>query len=539
MRLTTALPLAVLLGGAAGWCQIIANGDMEQGGAKTAAGWSTNLQTGTYEFTPAGGARSGRRCLAVRCTGPPGWARWYTTDVFLVEGATYHLSFWVRTEADGLSTVWLLGGGAEVRLTAANVPTWTHFERDFTTTASGRAGLYLQNEGGGAVYYDDVEVKMLKPRPAAASGEVPTNGAPLVAIVVPDEAGPVPGYLAGESRRLLKEITGQAPPIAPVSAAPPGRCLYLGVSPPGTDYRSDLKRLTEEGLLLDVGPSAIVCLGGSPRGLYYATHEFFHLLGCRWVMPEGPGECLPRLARLEVPKRKIIHNPYFALRGAKTVQVYHYPPEMKSRHVSVEPWVDWAARNRMNALKASYPWTWDYGTVRGGQWSEWSGHTLYHALPPEQHFAAHPEYYPLVGRTKGSPGQRTHVHSSGRANQVCVSHPEVARLIADVALEFFAGNPEARRFGLCAEDEPCCWCECDACRALDTQPVDWSKNGLEGLPMTDRWLFLVNRVADLVAARYPDRIVHTFAYASTSDPPRKQLPHRNVQIELTWWSRCF
>ena len=513
--------------------QIIANGDIEQGGVKTAAGWSTDVREGDYEFAIAGGARSGERCLAIRCTGEPGWARWYTTDVFVLEGGKYRLSVWVKTDQGALATVWIAGKDTSLHLTAKDLPEWTLLQRDVTAGTTGRVGLYLQNQGAGRVHYDDVEVRLVEPPPSREAGEIPTDGAPLVAIVVPDEPAAHHGYLAVEAQRALREITGRSLAIVPASAAPEGRCLYIGVAPAGLDYGQDLARVTEEGIVLDVRPNALIWLGGSPRGEYYAVHEFLRLLGCRWIMPEGSGECLPRADRLTLPGQKVVRSPSFALRGGKTVQVYHYPPDMESRHVATEEWLDWAARNRMNALKASYPWTWDYGAIRGHQWSEWSGHTLYHALPPTEYFETHPEYYTLVK------GKRTHRHTSGRANQVCVSNPGVAALIAEAAIEYLDGNPNAKRFGVCAEDEPCYWCECDACKALDTEPVDWSTNGEKVMPLTDRWMFLVNRVAEIVERKHPDRTIHTFAYASTRNPPTKHFPRRNVQIELTWWSRCF
>jgi hypothetical protein len=516
---------------------IVANGGMEVGGRATATGWGTDVQQGTYEFAIAGDAHTGSRCLAIRCTGEPGWARWYTTDVFLLEGHTYEFRAWVKTEGGGAAgDCWLTGGGSQLFLRPfSDKPAWTEVSARFTATQTARVGLYLQAKATGTVFFDDVTLEVVAAPPPPPAASIPTTGAPLTGIVIPTQAGPHHGYLAVETQRVLERMTGVKLPITSADAPglETGRQVRIGVGLPGRTYDRELAKLSDEGIYVEVSDGGIVCLGRTPRAVYYAVQELFYLLGCRWIMPEGPGEVIPRVERLDLAPQRIVHNPSFALRGGKTVQVYHYPPDMQSRHVPVDPWVDWAARNRMNALKASYPWTWDYGAVRGHQWSEWSGHTLYAILPPEKYFADHPEFYTLVG------GKRTHVHSSGRPSEVCVSNPDLPRIIADRAIEFFDTDPDARRFALCAEDEPSYWCECDACKALDTEPVDWSKNGLEVLPMTDRWMYLVNRVADLVAERYPDRYIVTFAYASTRNPPRKQFPHRNVMIELTWWSRCF
>ncbi len=566
------IALVLLLFGSPCAANILENPSFEVGSGNSAAAWFTHVAKGRYEFLVAGAAHSGRRCLAIRGI-EAGAGRWYTTDAFLFEGAKYHLSCWVKSEGPATGLVWL--PGANISLTFQDTPEWKRVEADLSPKSTGRHGLYLQSHGLGTVFFDDVSITAVgagaSPAGApAGSGSIATNGAPLAGIVVPDNSGATEGYLAVEARRVLKEMTGVTLPIYlegsashaetqrsakaqrgfqthkevnPVHLAslretpekpPAGRLLWIGCAPDAGRYTKDLSRVGEEGIVLDVGPRAVVCLGNTPRGIYYAVQEFLYRLGCRWYMPWEGGECIPKAAALELPARKVVHAPSFQLRGCKTIQVYHYPPEMASRHVDTEPWVDWAARNRMNGLKAGYPQSWDYGAIRGHEYAEWSGHTLYAVLPPEKYFAAHPEYYTLVN------GKRTATHSSGRASQVCVSNEEVIRHVADFIVEYFDSHPYARRFGVCAEDEPSYWCECPQCKALDTAPaIDWSKNGEGCLDLTDRWIWFINRVADRVWEKHPDRWVHTFAYGSTRELPRKVFPRRNVMIELTWWDRCF
>ena len=76
---------------------LIENGGFEVGGPTSVAGLSTHNLEGTFEFkvdteNPHGGAR----CIGI--TAPQkGWARWYSIDVFLLKGAQYRLSCWVRS----------------------------------------------------------------------------------------------------------------------------------------------------------------------------------------------------------------------------------------------------------------------------------------------------------------------------------------------------------------------------------------------------------------------------------------------------------
>ncbi len=534
--------VAVMLGLAcavSAWAQnIIANGDIETGGRQSPLGWQNHIAEGDYEFLISDQAHSGKRCLAIRAREgvTEGWARWYTTDLYLLEGAVYRLRAWVRTEGGGIAQLWVPSDDRGFSQGLSDLPEWTLFERDFTVSRTGRHGLYLQNRGGGTVYYDDISVELAQAPPPATVWQVPTDGPPISGIVIPDGALAHHGYLAQELQRVFQAMTGQIPPVLAASAAPSGtfgRYVWVGVVPPGRNYSPQLREAGEEGIVLDIGPEAVVCLGNSPRGVYYAVQELFHVLGCRWCWPGPLGEVIPKVEKLSLPPTLIVHRPSFELRGGHIIQAFHTPPDWTVKHCNEEEWIDWAARNRMNRLKASYATTWDYGAIRGGSRDEVAGHSLYHILPPEKWFASHPEYYPLVQ------GRRTHLHSSGRAAEICVSNPDLPHIFAEAICDFFASHPQALRYCINAEDEPDYWCECEACKALDPVPQDWSKNGLECLHLTDRWLTFINRVAELVEEQYPDRWIATFAYGSTRELPYRVLPRRNVMIELTWWDQCF
>jgi len=533
MLLRYCVLIAVLAPGRATAQDLVVNGDVEVGGASSALGWQTHVAEGSYEFAISDQAHAGRRCLAIRATDgtTEGWGRWYTADLFMIAGATYRLSLWTRTEGDAAIEVWMPETQPPFMAPLADATDWTRIEADVTVDTTGRYGLYLQSRRGGAVFFDDISLTMTVPPPETPGEDVPTDGAPIRGVVIPEQAGPHHVYAALETQRVLGTMTGRTPPLRVGPAE--GRCIWIGLLPPGRSYAAQLALVGDEGIVLDIGPDAIVCLGNTARGVYYAVQELFHTLGCRWSEPGQIGEAMPKVEQLRLAPRLIVHEPSFKLRGAHIIQAYHYPPDWSVKHCEIEPWVDWAARNRMNRLKPSYPSTWDYGAIRGYGVDEVAGHSLHAILPPERWFDTHPEYYPLVG------GERTHLHSSGRAAEICVSNPDLPRLFADTICEYFDSHPTALRYCINAEDEPSYWCECDACKALDPVPQDWSKNGVEVLDLTDRWLWFINQVAALVEPRCPDRWIATFAYGSTRELPKRELPRRNVMIELTWWDQCF
>ena len=535
MRWLTATAVLLLSGLAYG--NIIENGDFELGGVHTVAGFNTHCFTGQYDFTVVTDKpHGGKRCIGILAP-QAGVARWYTTDVFVLKGARYRLSCWVRSEGAQASKVngdvWITGNGSSLHLGFGLQPQWKQLSGEFEAGETGRLGLYLQCLGAGTVYFDDVDLEMIAPPPVEAGELVPTDGQPLSAIIVPTQPALHHLYLATQAQRLVQEMTGKNLAIRTDDGKAAGRALYIGVTPPDKDFKADMARLNDEGVLVDIAPEAVTCQAKTARGLNYAVFELFRTLGCRWYMPGPRGTIIPKLERLVLPRTRLVHNPSFNLRGGTYIQVEARAPKFELTGIAEEDFIDWANTNHMNRLKAAYPQTWNYGAVRGYSWEEYAGHTYSFLVTPEKYWKDHPEYWPLVK------GKRTYLHSSGRPAELCVSNPDVARIMTAEALDFFASHPSAMRFCLNADDEPSYWCECDQCRALDTVKNDFATQGNGTLDLTDRCLTLVNKVAAEVKKQYPERWVGTFAYGSTREVPRKVKPADNVMVELCWWDRCF
>ena len=360
---------------------------------------------------------------------------------------------------------------------------------------------------------------------------VPANGGDLSAIVIGTAPDAVQQGCAKDLQRIFQAITGKR--IAIAAAAVEGRCLYIGCAPDGENLSDTLSKIGPEGIYLSVSAKRVICAGPDPRGTYYAVQELLYQMGCRWIWPGKYGECLPASGgSLAIPsKLELLHTPAFSMRGGHTV---HQDKRAGGgiEHFNVEETVDWAARNRWNRFKASYPWTWPYGDARGGEWQEASGHTTTVELLPATVFEEHPDYFALVK------GKRVNLHPAGTTAMPCISNPAVIDRFTSVILAYFAANPKASRYFIGANDEPSYWCECDNCRKLDPLPVDWSKNGEGMLPMTDRWLYLVNTVAERVEKQYPGKWIGTYAYGSSTNPPVKVMPRKNVMIEYCVWNHC-
>jgi len=123
------------------------------------------------------------------------------------------------------------------------------------------------------------------------------------------------------------------------------------------------------------------------------------------------------------------------------------------------------------------------------------GHAYASLVPPEEYFEKHPEYFALSG------GKRT-------THQICLSHPEVERIVVEKVKGFFRTHPDKHfiSFSLAPNDYDD-FCECPGCLAL-------------GPTVTDRVMDFTNRVARAVAKDYPDRLINCYAYARYFEPPQ-------------------
>lgn len=492
--------------------------------------WSNHIASGKCEFSLAKGrGPDGANAAVITGLGADSVGRWYA-DASILAGATYEFRIMVRTGGDVSGCI----------ITGLNDPQfytspdkWTQQTIRFKTP-TGRMSVrfHLQQYGKGTIEYSKPEFIMLKlPAPETDTAPVPAAGGEITAIVTPESPNPVEIGCALEVRRIFLALTGKN--ISITTKTSPGRCLYIGTTPEETNYKHRLARLQEDGIILDINKKFIVCTGATPSGVYNAVVELYYRIGCRWIWPGQYGECLPDKGPIPLPKSlKLTYNPPYILRGGTMCQVEVDAPNAV-RGVDVGQWTDWAAKNHYNRAKSCYCTTWNYGAERAYGWEEVSGHTTTEFLLPSTEFEAHPEWFALYK------GNRVGTHQIGTTAMPCISNKELQARFIKIALDYLETHPRAKRYFVGANDEPSYWCECGNCKALDPPGTDMSKNGIDSMEMTDRWLYLVNLVAAEVAKKYPGKWVGTFAYGSSRSIPKRVKPLPNVMIEYTLWDRCY
>lgn len=320
-----------------------------------------------------------------------------------------------------------------------------------------------------------------------------TRGQPAACTIVrPASASPSQVYAAEELQRFIEQMTGVKLPIATDEAALPPRAVLLGetrftaqlLGGPG-----DVKTLGEDGFRLVRRGERLLVLGGPVRGTLYGVYELLERFGgCRWY--SSWHGVIPRRDSFAVPALDETQKPAFALREPFWFDMFNG---------------DLAARNKVNgnAMRLA--------AKHGGHSHRFGGglgscHTFNILLPPEVYFDKHPEYFSMVK------GKRVKDHT-----QLCLSNPDVLRLVTSNVLARIRKDPGASFYGVSQND----WdnhCTCPDCKALDD--AEESPAGT--------MIAFVNKIAEAVEKEFPNVIIETLAYQYTRKPPKTIRPRANV-----------
>ena len=251
-----------------------------------------------------------------------------------------------------------------------------------------------------------------------------------------------------------------------------------------------LDKLGAEELVMKVKGGRLLLAGGRPRGTVYAVNRFLQeQCGVRWWTPWAtniPDAPEPARAGFEcaLPAAIRVSGAVLVRRGSSRT----------GRRAT-------APTARTTAFPAAL-----------GGCIQYKGfaHTFYPLVPPEKHFATHPEWYSLIN------GKRTHEHA-----QLCLSNPELRDFVVERVKEWLREAPDAQIISVTQND----WhgaCQCDNCKAIDDA---------EGSP-SGSMLAFVNYIAEKIEPEFPQVAVDTFAYQYTRKPPKTIQPRPNVIVRL-------
>ena len=230
-----------------------------------------------------------------------------------------------------------------------------------------------------------------------------------------------------------------------------------------------------------------VRITGDAEGLRLGVYAWCKALGIRWFSPnESP--LIPEKPKAIPASFFGHHKPSFPYRGLHSCGCPdHFDP-------NIARWMSFNGFNRrLDTLREAAVHHEEY--ARLGLVSDTTVHCYSLVLPPSKYFAEHPEYYPLIGGKRLAAG-----------GELCLSNQEMRRAFADSLREWLEKAGDVSPVGICPNDGYG-WCECDACRALDTE--EDRKNGTVN-----------GRIADFVkfiCAEFPDRTIGHYSYSNFAD----------------------
>lgn len=295
---------------------------------------------------------------------------------------------------------------------------------------------------------------------------------------------------ANELAATLRQITG-ANFLIRTNTDAPEHAILVGAGDAARSVFTDVPfdALGAEKLIIKTKDNRLLLAGGRPRGTLYAVSRFLQdQCGVRWWTPWASR--IPKQETLRLSELNVRTEPAFEYRES-----FWYPAFD----------TDWSWRNSCNGNSSRL-------TPEKGGLISYKGfvHTFYPLVPPEKHFAEHPEWFSLIK------GKRT----TDRA-QLCLTNPKLRDFMVERVKQWLRESPDAGIVSVSQND----WhgtCECPDCKALD------DAEGTHAATM----LTFVNYIAEKIESEFPQVAVDTLAYQYTRKPPKTLKPRPNVIVRL-------
>lgn len=272
--------------------------------------------------------------------------------------------------------------------------------------------------------------------------------------------------------------------------------IYLGTRDADLRVKWDGYRITTDdcNLYLD---------GNIPRGTLYAAYDFAEkYLGYRYFAPDC--ELFGSEGEADVPAGlDRVDNPAFEVRRSSNVDHFSH--------------AEGFVHARMNSSSGC-----DLTPYGGEAYVGIPCHTFFKYCSGKEYFEEHPEYFALHG------GERIPCNDGGGPGQLCLTNPDVLRIVTENVLKELREHPETTLIDLSQCDNHN-FCQCDACRSVDEEEGSHAGTMIR----------FVNAVAEEVEKEFPHVMVQTFAYEYSRVPPKFTKARHNVMVRYCTIEACF
>jgi len=307
----------------------------------------------------------------------------------------------------------------------------------------------------------------------------------------------------GASFAILDEPTPLPPGSAVISVGETALAQKAPLDLPKVSYGGDTLANLNGYLVQTRDRQTLVIRGQTDRATTLGVVGFLkRYVGVRHYWAGNPGDLgdvIPRQPTISLPELTWRDWPYFPSRNMSGLSDFG-PPRTDL----------WKRVTTADFFRLNY-------TIP-------SNESYYLWLPVEKYGKTHPEYYPLFDGKRFIPKPR-----AGGGWQPCTSNPDSPKIIAEALIGYFDKNPNAIAINLAVNDGNGD-CQCDACRAMDPPGADMANR----IGLCDRYIAFDNKVCELVAQKYPEKIIAFIAYGSMRNPPLKTALHPMLMPVLTW-----
>ena len=323
------------------------------------------------------------------------------------------------------------------------------------------------------------------------------NREEMASVVIAPGADQTVRFAAEELAKYMRQMSGKT--VRVTTSADEQTCILVGREAcvhAGFVPDSDL---TDDGFQIVSRENKLFIAGIHPRGTLFGVYEFLEeCLGCRFFSPEV--ENIPFHEEMLLEPLCIKRIPRIEYRSSSVCQL-------------LDP--VYAAKRKINGQSMQKRGSIG-GRVEYGR--EYFVHTFCRSiLKPEEYFDEHPEYFAEIN------GKRIR-----EKTQLCLTNPDVLKLVTEQVMEDIRRQPEAKIFSL-SQDDNYNGCTCARCRELDE--YEGSQAG--------SMIHFVNAVAKEVEKEFPDVLIDTLAYQYTRRPPKYVRARRNVCVRLCSIECCF
>ncbi|OGV38043.1 MAG: hypothetical protein A2020_09885 [Lentisphaerae bacterium GWF2_45_14] len=253
--------------------------------------------------------------------------------------------------------------------------------------------------------------------------------------------------------------------------------------------------------------------GINGQGNMYGTYEILRRFGWEFYAPGC--ERLPT-SNNPIPIFQVSVTPVFEQRVI-ALNFYCYPSIYSLKDCLKLGYSPYSLKESDADMSCSVPpgiGDSDFVRIYGNYYKKIILHNMAFLCPPWLYLKEHPEYY---ARDSAGKSKMTATTTPNKI-KLCLSNPEVFKIVEARLKEWMSQTPNARYYAI-VDGDSWDWCECEGCLKMDPPQVDCFPKDRKPQQLSDRMLKFINKLADFVREKYPDKIIVAAAYQSTGQPP--------------------